>query len=285
MRRELGYLALMVVWVGLAGGLLSSRVEAADKPAESPSSDSPLAAYTEQTYTDAEGVQHRYRLSFPAGYRSDATTQYPLVLLLHGAGERGDDNAAQLVHGATEFASAERQAEYPCFVLVPQVPSGEKWVDVDWGDSGGVGTFPETASPAFAAAVGMIKTWIDAGRVDPSRIYVTGLSMGGYGTWYAGAQAKELFAAIAPICGGGDPGWADRYQGLPIWAFHGSDDRAVPVARSREMIKALQDADHEPVALYTEYEGGPHNVWTRTFARDDFFAWLFKQQRTKRSEP
>jgi len=236
--------------------------------------------YTEQTFVDAEGKKHRYRLLFPAGYDKGDSKKYPLVLMLHGAGERGDDNVAQLKHGAIEFARSDRQAEYPCFVLVPQVPKEQKWVDTDWSHAQGKGTFPDTHSPAYAAALGAVKSWLDSGRVDPARVYVTGLSMGGYGTWYASAASKEIFAAAAPICGGGDPSWAKRYQGMPIWAFHGSDDKAVPVGRSREMIDALAKVGHKPEAIYTQYEGGGHDVWTETYRRDDFFRWLFSQSRS-----
>ncbi len=240
----------------------------------------PLDQYTEQTFVDANGETHRYRLLFPAAYDKETDKKYPLVLFLHGAGERGDDNVAQLKHGAAEFARADRRAEYPCFVLVPQVPKEQKWVDTDWTVAEGTGTFPESHSPAYAAAIGAVKSWIDSGRVDPSRVYVTGLSMGGYGTWYASAASKDLFAAAVPICGGGDPTWANRYQGMPIWTFHGTEDNAVPVGRSREMIEALTQVGHKPEAIYTPYEGGGHNVWSETYRRDDLFRWLFSQQRS-----
>lgn len=241
-----------------------------------------LDQYTEQTFVDASGQKHRYRFLFPAGFDKGADKKYPLVLFLHGAGERGDDNAAPLKHGAAEFARADRQAEYPCFVLVPQVPKDQKWVDTDWSRSDGKGSFPDSHSPAYAAALGAVKTWIDSGRVDPDRVYVTGLSMGGYGSWYAAAASKDVFAAAAPICGGGDPTWAKRYEGMPIWTFHGTDDKAVPVGRSREMIEALKKVDHQPEAIYTEYEGGGHDVWTETYRRDDLFRWLFAQKRSSK---
>lgn len=240
----------------------------------------PVDQYTEQSIVDAQGQIHRYRLLFPAGYDQQAGQQYPLVLFLHGAGERGDDNVAQLKHGAAEFARADRQAEYPCFVLVPQVAKEQRWVDADWSHAQGKGTFPDSPSPAYAAAIAAVKSWIDSGRVDPTRVYVTGLSMGGYGTWYAAAASNEIFAAAVPICGGGDPTWAKRYAGMPIWAFHGTEDKAVPVGRSREMIEALKSEGHKPTAMYTEYEGGGHDVWTQTYRRDDLFRWLFSQQRS-----
>ncbi|HBJ33731.1 MAG TPA: phospholipase [Planctomycetaceae bacterium] len=263
-----GSLAVCIACVASAIALPTSAAE------------SPLDQYTEQTFIAPDGQKHRYRLMFPVGYEQKANKKYPLVLFLHGAGERGDDNFAQLKHGAAEFARADRQSEYPCFVLVPQVPKEQKWVDADWSQSEGNGTFPDSPSPAFAAALGAVKSWIDSGDVDPSRVYVTGLSMGGYGTWYAAAAAKDVFAAAVPICGGGDPTWAKRYEGMPIWTFHGTQDKAVPVGRSQEMIEALSKVGHKPEAIYTPYEGGGHDVWTETYRRDDLFRWLFSQHRS-----
>lgn len=239
-----------------------------------------LDKYTHQTVVDADGQQHAYRLLFPDGYDPAADRVYPLVLLLHGAGERGDDNEAQLVHGAAEFARPDRQASFACFVLAPQVPRDKRWAEVDWGQPTGKGQFPQNPSPSMAAAVAAVEHWIASGRVDADRVYVTGISMGGYGTWYAAAYRNDLFAAAVPICGGGDPDWASRYQGLPIWNFHGDADRAVPVIRSREMIDALQAAGQQPAAIYTEYPGAGHNVWTETYRRDDLFQWLFSQRRS-----
>jgi predicted peptidase len=219
------------------------------------------------------GATLRYRLC--AAAESTSGTKPPLVLYLHGAGERGDDNAAQLKHGVVEFH--RRQATHPCVVLAPQCPAGRKWVEVDWGDSSGSATFPSEPSEPLRLAIAVMDGLIAAGRVDPDRLYVTGLSMGGYGTWYAAGMPGSRFAAAAPICGGGDPAWAKRYLGLPLWAFHGDDDRAVPVGRSREMIAAVRAAGGEP--KYTEYPAVGHDCWTRTYADDAFHEWLFAQRR------
>lgn len=199
----------------------------------------------------------------------------PLVLFLHGAGERGDDNAAQLKHGAREFQ--RRQGKHPCTVLVPQCPPGRRWVEVDWGGQAGAGTFPTEPSESLGLALEVVDGLIAGGRVDPDRVSVTGLSMGGYGTWCAAGLPGRRFAAAAPICGGGDPQWAARYVGLPLWAFHGDEDLAVPVGRSREMIEAIRSAGGEP--KYTEYPGVAHDSWTRTYADDAFHEWLFAQRR------
>jgi predicted peptidase len=213
-----------------------------------------------------------YRLLEPKD--RDPAKQYPLVVFLHGAGERGDDNQAQLVHGVREFH--KRQAEYPCFLIAPQCPTGKRWVERNWSEPTGDGTFEDKPSESMAAVLALVEKMIADGGVDPNRVYITGLSMGGYGTWFASGTTKSPFVAAAPICGGGDPSWAPRYKNLPLWAFHGDADTAVPVARSQEMIEAIRAVGGKP--QYTEYPGVGHDSWTQTYANDDFFAWLFAQK-------
>ena len=141
----------------------------------------------------------RYRLLTPKS--EDADKQFPLVVFLHGAGERGDDNEAQLVHGAVEFQ--KRQSTNPCFVLAPQVPKNMRWVDVDWSQDTGKGAFADAPSPTMGMTLQVIQELLDSGKVDPQRVYITGLSMGGYGTWHASVMKDSPFAAAAPVCGGG----------------------------------------------------------------------------------
>jgi len=267
------------LWVGFWGMLLAvSLVEPAyAQPAAI--SDVLTSQYVEKVFVDANATEHRYRLLLPDGFKQEDTTKYPLVLFLHGAGERGSDNTLQLMHGAAEFAREDRQKQFPCIVILPQCPKDEKWVSVDWSPKSGTGTFPDSPSSSMSTALSMVNEWIESGRVDASRIYLTGISMGGYGTWFASALKDNPFAAAIPICGGGDPTWANRYGSLPIWVFHGSDDTAVPVGRSREMLAALKASGHKPEPKYTEYEGGGHNVWTQTYKRDDVFEWLFSQRK------
>lgn len=224
-----------------------------------------------------------YRWMGPADWdsKSEQSDQagYPLVIFLHGAGERGEDNAKQLKHVAGQFARADRRAEFPAFVVFPQCPEGKKWVEVDWGDKKGIGTFSDEPSESMASAFELIDQLCEQWPIDRTRVYVGGLSMGGYGTWFAASHGADRFAAAVPICGGGDPEWASRYKGVPLWAFHGDQDSVVPVRRSREMVAALATAGHQPELRYTEYAGAGHDTWTRTFERDDVFAWLFSQRR------
>jgi predicted peptidase len=223
--------------------------------------------------TSSDGNTLEYRLFSPEAASSD--NRLPLVLFLHGAGERGDDNTAQLKHGVVEFF--KRQQQHPCYILAPQCPKDERWVDVDWNRETGRGAFEESPSTWMRLALMSVQSLVDSGKVDPDRIYVTGLSMGGYGTWYAAGMKETPFAAAAPICGGGDPMWAQRYVDLPLWVFHGDADNAVPVDRSREMVKSITKAGGNPI--YTEYPGVGHDSWTETYANGLFHDWLMSQSK------
>lgn len=231
--------------------------------------------YEARVYRNDKGETLNYRLLMPAGYDPNAETRYPLVLFLHGAGERGNDNAKQLIHGAKDFASAENRAKYPCFVIFPQCPDGKKWVEVDWSADTHEQPKEESISLRLTREViaGMQKTL----RIDEKRIYVTGLSMGGYGTWDMIARTPDFFAAAAPVCGGADEKTADRVTKIPIWAFHGDKDTAVKPERSRRMIAAIEKAGGKP--KYTEYPGVGHNSWSQTYSDPKFMEWLFAQKR------
>ena len=210
-------------------------------------------------FQDTAGNKLPYRVLAPA--KVDSAAKYPLVIFLHGAGERGSDNKKQLIHGMKDFASDEIMAKYPAFVIAPQCPEGQKWVDIDW--SAESHQMPARPSDSMASVFDLIDSYIKTKPVDPKRIYITGLSMGGYGTWDAIQRRPELFAAAVPICGGGDPILAKQIQVVPIWAFHGEKDEAVKVERSRQMIDALKGVGAEP--KYTEYKGVGHDSWTQTY--------------------
>jgi predicted peptidase len=225
-----------------------------------------------RTFADGE-FKLPHRLLKPKAY--DAKQKYPLVIFLHGAGERGDDNQKQLVHGMNDFASDEVMAKYPAFVIAPQCPDGKKWSEVDW--SAKSSTLPAEISPALAATLKAADALQKEFSIDPKRIYITGLSMGGYGVWDALARRPELFAAASPICSGGDPAYAAKMKDVPIWAFHGDDDKAVPVGRSREMIDALKAAGGRP--KYTEYPGVGHNSWAQNYSDPALYDWLFAQRK------
>lgn len=226
-------------------------------------------------YQGSGGAELAYRLlKPPAGKEGD---RFPLVIFLHGAGERGADNRAQLVHGMREFARPERRAEYPAFVLAPQCPAGEKWVDVAW-DAVQHERPAEPATPLRLCRE-LIDQLLEELPIDEDRIYLTGLSMGGFGTFDALARWPDRFAAAIPICGGGDPRAAEvaRFRDVPLWVFHGARDNLVRPERSRELVAALKAAGGTP--RYTEYPEAGHDSWTATYADGNVLEWLFAQRR------
>jgi predicted peptidase len=214
-----------------------------------------------------------FRLLKPQNY--DPQKSYPLILFLHGAGERGEDNKAQLLHVVGVFASQENREKYPCFVVAPQCPEGKRWVEVDWAAKSH--TQPKEPSAPMALTVELVKQLQKEFHLDPQRQYVIGLSMGGYGAWDILTRYPNMFAAGVPICGGGDENTAPRIAKLPIWVFHGEVDSVVPTIRSKNMIAALERAGGQP--RYTEYPKCDHNSWTPAIQEPDLLPWLFSQKR------
>lgn len=214
-----------------------------------------------------------YRLLKPKDY--DANKKYPLVIFFHGAGERGSDNTKQLVHGMGNFASDEVRAKYPAFVVAPQCPEGKQWVSVPWSEDRH--TMPKEPAAPMQLSLELLESLQKEFSIDSSRLYVTGLSMGGFGTWDIIQRRPDLFAAAAPICGGGDVDGAKTMAKLPIWVFHGDQDTAVKTQRSRDMVAALKAAGGEP--KYTEYKNTGHNSWSPTYSDPKFYEWLFAQQK------
>jgi len=222
-------------------------------------------------HTNADGVTLLYRLLKPGD--DGAGKKRPLLLFLHGAGERGSDNQAQLKWGKEMMRTVAKQ--YGCFVLVPQCPREKKWAEVDWSKS--AHKMPKEVSQSMGLTLEVIAKLKRQYPIDPDRLYVMGLSMGGYGTWDIIQRCPEMFAAAVPICGGGDETGAERIK-TPVWAFHGDQDRAVPVGRSRNMIAAIKAAGGKP--RYTEYPGVGHNCWSTTFKNAEMLKWLFSQKRS-----
>lgn len=204
-----------------------------------------------------------------------AGQKYPLVLFLHGAGERGSDGRKQLVHGMNDFASDEISTKYPCFILAPQCPDKEQWVNVPWSDL--EHTMPAEPSWPLTRSLALVDQMLKDQPIDSGRVYVTGLSMGGYGTWDAIQRRPSFFAAAAPVCGGGDKSQGAKIAQIPLWAFHGEADTVVKPSRSRDMIAAMKSAGGKP--QYTEYPKVGHNSWSPTYSNPDFYAWLFAQKK------
>lgn len=195
----------------------------------------------------------------------------PLVLFLHGAGERGMDNEKNLKY-ISHLASDDFQKDFPCYVLVPQCPTGMKWVNVEWTLKSH--RIPVISSP-LKATLELIHKIIQVDKIDTQRIYVVGLSMGGFGVWDILCREPGLFAAAIPICGGGDENQANLIKDIPIWAFHGGKDKVVLPSRSENMVQAIQKLNGQ--AKITIYPEQGHNVWEMVLNNREVWSWLFQQ--------
>jgi predicted peptidase len=228
-----------------------------------------------RVYRDASGDSLPYRLFIPAKY--DRQQKYPLILFLHGAGERGDDNSRQLVHaGVLRFVSDAVAARQPCFLVAPQCPNGCRWMEVDWGKK----TPPETpAEPSrpMRLTMELLESLQKEFSIDPDRLYVTGLSMGGFGSYDLAVRWSDRIAAAVPICGGGDTSRAKQIAPIAFWIVHGGADGVVSVGLSHQMVEALKAAGASP--RYSEYPGVGHNSWTKAYEEPELVDWLFSQKR------
>lgn len=226
----------------------------------------------------SDGYTLPYRIYIPKNY--DCGERYPLVLFLHGAGERGDDNEKQLNAGIKRAFEDVTSPIYDSIVIAPQCPVGAQWVMTPWEKGNYViDNVPE--SRELECVCGILDECIDYYNVDTDRVYVTGLSMGGFGTWDMLARHGSRFAAGMPICGGGDPGRAKYLKRIPIWTFHGSADGDVPVAGTRAMFSAIKREGGEDIG-YTEFDGAGHNVWDSVYTDRQVIDWLFSQSREER---
>jgi predicted peptidase len=242
-------------------------------------SDDVVKQFAELTYAYAGGEYKnepfKYRLLKPE--KIEPGKKYPVVLYLHGAGERGKDNVAQLRYLPEWLASADNRAKYPCFLIAPQCRPDKKWSNVSWADKAAA-DLPAEPSDQMNVAVGILDEVLKSYPCDVDRVYLTGLSMGGYGSWDLAERTPGRFAAVAPVCGGGDAKRADRLVGVPVWAWHGTDDPAVPVERSRLMIEAIRSAGGTP--KYTELPGVKHSSWVQAYhGPDNLLPWMFEQVR------
>jgi predicted peptidase len=219
-----------------------------------------------------------YRFLKPVNPKSKKT--FPLVIFLHGAGERGRDNEIQIKHINDLYLDPDNRGRHSCYVLAPQCPEQKSWANhAGQGNRLVMNDQPARPMAMLIELIGKIEKEFP---IDRSRIYVTGLSMGGYGTWDLIARLPDRFAAAVPICGGGDPHTANRIKHIPLWAFHGALDKVVPPGHSRIMIKALQDAGGTPG--YTEYPDVEHDSWVYAFREPHLLPWLFDQYLGRKSK-
>ncbi len=237
------------------------------------------AQFQPAQFTDSRGTILNYQILLPENY--DASKKYPLVLFLHGAGERGDDNTSQLKNGAKETFE-KLQNTHPAIVIAPQCPKESYWGSVKFSrdkyplELDFNYTYPE--KEPLHAAVELVQSYIKEKKADSHRIFITGLSMGAMGTFEAVSRYPKLFAAAMPICGGGDlKAYGKKQAKIPFWIFHGDVDGVVPVKHSREMYTHLQNLRAQ--VKYTEYPGVNHNSWVNAFAESEYPGWLFQFRR------
>ena len=231
------------------------------------------AGLESRVFTAKDGTIVRYRWSAPA--KIEPGKIYPLILFLHGAGERGDDNTAQLRHGVHSILSAAEKLNQPVFLIAPQCPKDRWWTPVDMQKK----RLSAAGQPnvLLEAVLALVDETTATQPIDPKRFYLTGISMGGFATWDLLGRNPDRIAAAVPICGGGDPSQAIKFKEVPIWAFHGEADPVVPVKSTREMISALEAAGGKPKATY--YPEVEHDSWTRTYDDPAVIRWIFDQHR------
>lgn len=246
----------------------------------SPAVSQDLSGFEKRTYTSSSGQELPYRILYPENYTKNK--KYPLILFLHGAGERGTDNEKQLTHGSKLFTDSTNRKAYPAIVIFPQCPEEGYWGNADVNRNTSPFTiqfdYKKPATPALLAAIELLKKIITNEGVDKSRVYITGLSMGGMGTFEAVYRYPDLFAAAVPICGGADvEAYDKRVLKIPFRVFHGDQDGVVDVKHSRAVVKKLMLLN--ATVEYIEYPGVNHNSWDNAFAEPDFLSWIFSKKR------
>jgi predicted peptidase len=203
-------------------------------------------------------VEVNYLLYLPQNYTDDE--KYPLMMFLHGSGERGTDLELVKKHGPPKLI--EQGKEFPFIVVSPQCPSGIRW--------------------KTNILISLLDEIIENYNVDENKIYITGLSMGGYGTWKLANEIPERLAAIVPICGWGDAWTICEIGDLPVWAFHGAKDVVVPIQKSKELIDALNRCKgNSKLTIYPETN---HDSWTQTYDNSEIYEWLLKQSLNQRKK-
>lgn len=198
-------------------------------------------------------VEMDYLLYLPKEY--DKKDKWPLLLFLHGSGERGNNLELVKVHGPPKLIAQGK--EFPFVVVSPQCPKDRLWQPTE--------------------LLALIDDLCKTQKIDQDRIYVTGLSMGGFGTWELASYAPDRIAAIAPICGGGEVYWARMFKNVPVWAFHGAKDEGVKLERSEVMIDALKKQGANP--KFTVYPEAGHDAWTETYNNPELYEWFLAQKR------
>jgi predicted peptidase len=223
--------------------------------------EAPVHGFLDRTIKDADGKEAKYVLFVPDGYKADKA--YPVILFLHGSGETGDDGKKQAAVGLAPAIRNQEKAgkHFPFFAVFPQAQE-HTW---------------KAASKESQRAIAILDAVEKEYKIDEKRQYLTGLSMGGFGTWSLAEKYPDRWAAIVPVCGGGDPANVKDIKDIPCWVFHGDADKAVNVEKGRQMVAALKEAGAKP--KFTEYPGVGHNSWDKAYATSELYDWLLEQHK------
>ena len=216
----------------------------------------------EMSFQTSDGADVPYLLYLPKDYQADGEKKFGLMYFLHGRGESNGPLSLVAKWGPPKFAA--RGDDLPWIVVSPQCPKSDNW----------------SSDTQQTRLTELLHATIKNYNIDEGRVFLTGLSMGGYGSWTMATHHPELFAAVAPVCGGGDPNQAEKLKDVPIWVFHGDQDRAVPFERSVKMVEAIKNAGGEKIRFTTlEYIG--HNCWSAAYATPELYQWMEQQAKQK----
>lgn len=249
-----------------------------------------LSAQHQKLYREAvfinQGDTLKYRIMFPKDFVE--SKQYPVVLFLHGAGERGSNNVSQLTHGGALFASKKNRKSFPAIVIFPQCPKNDYWsnVSIDRSTKPITTNFPQDSAPTKTLSIVMqlLDDMTEKSYVNTSKIYVAGLSMGGMGTFEILGRKPQVFAASFAICGAGNPETTKKYaKTIPLWVFHGAKDDVVDPLSSVRMVEGLLQNGGKP--NFTLYGKANHNSWDSAFAEPGLLPWLFSNSKNKTDKP
>lgn len=219
--------------------------------------------FVNKVYKNEDGHESPYVVFVPPGI--DTSKPSPVMLFLHGAGETKGGSMGPMEQGLAphikRFETKKWPFKFPFVVVIPQAET-RGW---------------QAEGPNAKRAIAMLDATMKEYNGDPKRTYLTGLSMGGFGTWSLANEFPDRWAAIVPVCGGGKVEWAEKIKDIPCWVFHGEEDKAVPVKLSRDMVEALKKAGGKP--RYSEFPFVGHNSWDAAYSHEELYAWLLKQEK------
>ena len=222
-----------------------------------------------------------YRTYFPSDYNPNDGKKYPMLFFLHGHGECGTENELQIrvLHGENRLINLTVERD-DCIIVAPQCPCNVKyeWIPINHKWTTGSRELTEKPTVGLAAAIGLLEDFLNSGKVDLSRVYAAGISMGGYGTWELITRHPEYFAAAVPLCGSGIPSMADKLVDIAIWAFHGEVDGTVPAQGTKDMETAIKEAGGTKMKA-TYFPGVGHDCWVPAYKTEGLMEWLFAQHK------